>query len=298
VQILFEHAQRGLIAGRAESLGTDCMFEHFTEQAIKVIMLAQEEARRLGHSSAGTEQILIGLLAEENGVAAKILKQFDVRLGDARREVVKIIGHGSGFVPIEIPFTPRATRVFSAAWEESKLLGRPDVATEHLLLGLLREGGGVAIRVLENLNINLPNLQKEVVERLKNTVTPSPETESKTSWTALSQAKLLQRVERAPLWTGLAAISPGWFKRMLSGAQSGRPLEPKDISPRRIDPVGSMNCPHCSEPISIEAVVCFHCKYGISDQHFVECNYCSERIRKGATKCRYCKNMLQLRESQ
>ena len=84
------------------------MFERFTEKAIKVIMLAQEEARRLGHNFVGTEQVLLGLIGEGTGVAAKALKSMGVNLKDARAEVEKIIGRGSGFVAVEIPFTPRA----------------------------------------------------------------------------------------------------------------------------------------------------------------------------------------------
>ena len=87
------------------------MFERFTEKAIKVIMLAQEEARRLGHNFVGTEQILLGLIGEGTGIAAKTLKSMGVNLKDARQEVEKIIGRGSGFVAVEIPFTPRAKRV-------------------------------------------------------------------------------------------------------------------------------------------------------------------------------------------
>lgn len=83
------------------------MFEHFTDKAIKAIMLAQEEARRLGHNFVGTEQILLGLIGEGTGVAAKVLTELGVTLQDARTEVEKIIGRGSGFVPAEIPFTPR-----------------------------------------------------------------------------------------------------------------------------------------------------------------------------------------------
>ena len=87
------------------------MFERFTEKAIKVIMLAQEEARRLGHNFVGTEQILLGLIGEGTGIAAKVLKSMGVNLKDARVEVEKIIGRGSGFVAVEIPFTPRAKKV-------------------------------------------------------------------------------------------------------------------------------------------------------------------------------------------
>ena len=88
------------------------MFERFTEKAIKVIMLAQEESRRLGHNFVGTEQILLGLIGEGTGVGPRALKTLGVTLKDARVEVEKIIGRGSGFVAVEIPFTPRAKRVY------------------------------------------------------------------------------------------------------------------------------------------------------------------------------------------
>ncbi|KAF7840237.1 chaperone protein ClpC, chloroplastic [Senna tora] len=124
------------------------MFERFTEKAIKVIMLAQEEARRLGHNFVGTEQILLGLIGEGTGIAAKVLKSMGINLKDARVEVEKIIGRGSGFVAVEIPFTPRAKRVLELSLEEARQLGHNYIGSEHLLLGLLREGEGVAARVI------------------------------------------------------------------------------------------------------------------------------------------------------
>lgn len=99
------------------------MFERFTEKAIKVIMLAQEEARRLGHNFVGTEQILLGLIGEGTGIAAKVLKSMGISLKEARVEVEKIIGRGSGFVAVEIPFTPRAKRVLELSLEEARQLG-------------------------------------------------------------------------------------------------------------------------------------------------------------------------------
>src|ERR1700683_1458858 len=99
------------------------MFERFTEKAIKVIMLAQEEARRLWHNFLGTEQILLGLIGEGTGTAAQTLKSLGVNLKDARIETEKIIGRGSGFVAVEIPWTPRAKRVRELAWDEARQLG-------------------------------------------------------------------------------------------------------------------------------------------------------------------------------
>ena len=136
---------------------------------IKVIMLAQEEARRLGHNFVGTEQILLGLIGEGTGVAAKVLKSMGVNLKDARVEVEKIIGRGSGFVAVEIPFTPRAKRVLELSLEEARQLGHNYIGTEHLLLGLIREGEGVAARVLENLGVDLAKVRTQVIRMLGET---------------------------------------------------------------------------------------------------------------------------------
>jgi ATP-dependent Clp protease ATP-binding subunit ClpC len=142
------------------------MFERFTEKAIKVIMLSQEEARRLGHNFVGTEQVLLGLIGEGTGIGPTVLKEMDVSLKDARIEVEKIIGRGSGFVAVEIPFTPRAKRVLELALDEARQLGHNYIGTEHLLLGLIREGDGVAARVLENLGLDLSRVRSAVIRAL------------------------------------------------------------------------------------------------------------------------------------
>jgi ATP-dependent Clp protease ATP-binding subunit ClpC len=150
------------------------MFEHFTSQAIRVIMLAQEEARRLGHNFVGTEQILLGLIGEGNGVAAKVLSDMGVTLKDARREVEKIIGRGSGFVPPEIPFTPKVKSLFEQAFKEARTLGNNYISTEHLLLGLTEAGEGVAAKVLQNLGIELKDMRTAVIRRLGEDVAVAP----------------------------------------------------------------------------------------------------------------------------
>jgi hypothetical protein len=142
------------------------MFERFTESAIRVIMLAQEEARRLGHNFVGTEQILLALIREGNGIAAKVLQSVGANLKDTRIEVKKIIGRGSGFVSVEIPFTPRAKRVLEFSLEEARQRGNDYICTQHLLLGLLREGEGVACQVLENLGVNLADVHAQVLESM------------------------------------------------------------------------------------------------------------------------------------
>ena len=153
------------------------MFERFTEKAIRVIMLAQEEARRLGHNFVGTEQVLLGLIGEGSGVAAKTLKSMGVNIKDARAQVEKIIGRGSGFVAVEIPFTPRAKKVLELSWDEARQLGHNYIGTEHLLLGLIREGEGVAAKVLENLGVDLNKCRSNVIKLLGETRTgQSPQT--------------------------------------------------------------------------------------------------------------------------
>lgn len=142
------------------------MFERFTEKAIKTIMLAQEEACRLGHNFVGTEQILLGLIGEGTGIAGKALKGAGANLKDTRIEVEKIIGRGAGFVSVEIPFTPRAKRLIEYAWEESEELAHDYIGTEHLLLGLIRENEGVGIRVLENIGIDSNLLKEEVLKHV------------------------------------------------------------------------------------------------------------------------------------
>src|SRR5579872_5344147 len=157
------------------------MFERFTEKAIKVIMLAQEEARRLGHNFVGTEQILLGLIGEGTGIAAKTLKSMGVNLKDARVEVEKIIGRGSGFVAVEIPFTPRAKRVLELSWDEARQLGHNYIGTEHLLLGLIREGEGVAARVLTNLGVDPAKVRVQTTSLLgAEGQPPAPKGKSKT----------------------------------------------------------------------------------------------------------------------
>lgn len=142
------------------------MFEHFTDKAIKAVMLSQEEARRLGHNFVGTEQILLGLIGEGTGVAAKVLTELGVTLQNARKEVEKIIGRGNRAVPSEIPFTPKAKRVFEQAFTEARALGHNYIGPEHLLLGLLQEGEGVAAKVLGNLDVDSDIARNKVIRQL------------------------------------------------------------------------------------------------------------------------------------
>ena len=142
------------------------MFERFTAKATQVIVLAQEEGGRLGHQFVGTEQILIGLIAEGTGIAAKVLKSVGVTLKAAQIEVEKIIGRGRGIKGVEFPFTPRGKQVLEFALEESRRLGHDYIGTEHLLLGSLHVKDGVAVRVLEILGVNLQNIRQQVLQEI------------------------------------------------------------------------------------------------------------------------------------
>ena len=142
------------------------MFEQFTDKAVKTIMLAQEEARRLGHNLVGSEQILLGLIGEGSSVAAKVLSDLGVTLKNAQVEVEKIIGRGSRFVPAEIPFTPKARQVFEQSFAEARQLGNNYIGPEHLLLGLIQDGKGVAVKVLENLGVDTSKIRPAVIRAL------------------------------------------------------------------------------------------------------------------------------------
>jgi ATP-dependent Clp protease ATP-binding subunit ClpC len=139
------------------------MFECFTPEAITVIVCAQEESRRMGHNYLGTEQILLGLISEGNGVAAKALKSMGVNLKDARIEVKKIIGRGSGFVDVEIPFTPEMADILELSAQEAHQ-SQCNVDTEHILLNLLKESNSdnVAVKILKSFGLDLPKIRSNI----------------------------------------------------------------------------------------------------------------------------------------
>ncbi len=150
------------------------MFGRYSERAQRVILLAQEEARRLGYNYVGTEHLLLGLIREGTGIAAKAMQNLGIDLDQVRHEVEKIIGRGSGPVGGEIGYTPRAKKVvMELALEEARHLGHNYVGTEHILLGLIREGEGVAARVLENMGADLEKVRREVMRLLGGTA-PQP----------------------------------------------------------------------------------------------------------------------------
>ncbi|WP_296203367.1 ATP-dependent Clp protease ATP-binding subunit [uncultured Corynebacterium sp.] len=142
------------------------MFERFTDRARRVIVLAQEEARMLNHNYIGTEHILLGLIHEGEGVAAKALESMGISLEDVRREVEEIIGQGTQPHTGHIPFTPRAKKVLELSLREGLQMGHKYIGTEFLLLGLIREGDGVAAQVLTKLGADLPRVRQQVIQLL------------------------------------------------------------------------------------------------------------------------------------
>jgi ATP-dependent Clp protease ATP-binding subunit ClpA len=149
------------------------VFERFTERARQVVVFAQDEARRLKHNYIGTEHILLGLLREQEGLAARVLDSLDVTVEEVRAQVARIIGQGDEVATGQIPFTPRAKKVLELAMREARSLGHDYIGTEHILLGLARENEGVASRILLDFDADAETIRNEVLRRLS-----GPEAES------------------------------------------------------------------------------------------------------------------------
>ena len=145
------------------------MFERFTDPARRVMVLAQDEARMLNHNYIGTEHLLLGLVHEGEGVAARALESLGIGLEAVRQRVEEIVGQGQQAVPPTIPFTPRAKKVLELSRREALQLGHNSVSTEHILLGLIREGEGVATQVLVQLGVDLNPVRQRVIQLLHGT---------------------------------------------------------------------------------------------------------------------------------
>ena len=150
------------------------MFERFTERARQVVVLAQEEAKNLHHNYIGTEHLLLGLLREADGVAARVLGSLEVTLEEVRGEVTRIVGEGEHESQGQIPFTPRAKKVLELALREALSLGHNYIGTEHILLGLARESEGVAARILADLDVDLERVRQEVMRVLSGPTKRAP----------------------------------------------------------------------------------------------------------------------------
>ena len=189
------------------------MFERFTDRARRVVVLAQEEARMLNHNYIGTEHILLGLIHEGEGVAAKALESLGISLDAVRQQVEEIIGQGQQAPSGHIPFTPRAKKVLELSRRESEQLGHNYIGTEHILLGLIREGDGVAAQVLVKLGADLNRVRQQVIQLLHGHPAEEPVSarsaarelevragQCRPAWTAIEQrlAAIEQRVGTGP----------------------------------------------------------------------------------------------------
>ena len=142
------------------------MFERFTERARQVVVLAQDEARALRHNYIGTEHLLLGLLREEEGLAARVLDSFDITVEEVRAQVARIVGQGDEVTSGQIPFTPRAKKVLELSLREATSLGHNYIGTEHILLGLIRENEGVAAQILIDFDADPDGVRSEIVDML------------------------------------------------------------------------------------------------------------------------------------
>ena len=142
------------------------MFERFTERARQVVILAQDEARALKHNYIGTEHLLLGLIREEEGLAASVLASLDVTLERVRVQVVEVIGQGDNVTGGQIPFTPRAKKVLELSLREALSRGHKYIGTEHVLLGIVRENEGVAAQVLRDFDADAEKIRNEVMRKL------------------------------------------------------------------------------------------------------------------------------------
>src|SRR3712207_1806371 len=184
------------------------MFERFTERARQVVVLAQEEARTLKHNYIGTEHILLGLLREEEGLAARVLESLDITVERVRAQVVRIVGSGEEVTSGQIPFTPRAKKALELALREALSLGHNYIGTEHILLGLVRENEGVAARILLDFDADSEKIRTRLWEG-RNGQSGMP----------------LRGLERRPL--GFGAIDPARSDRLAVGLQPQRPPRPE-----------------------------------------------------------------------
>ena len=150
------------------------MFERFTERARMVVVLAQEEARALRHNYIGTEHLLLGMIREEEGTAARVLESVGLGYGPARDDIEHIVGPGENVTGGQIPFTPRAKKSLEMALREALSLGHDYIGTEHLLLGLIRDENGVAVRVLSDFGVPADRVRDEVLRQLKEAPPPQP----------------------------------------------------------------------------------------------------------------------------
>jgi ATP-dependent Clp protease ATP-binding subunit ClpC len=214
------------------------MFERFSDPARRVVVLAQEEARLLNHNYIGTEHILLGVIHEGEGVAARALRSLGINLDAVRQEVDEIIGRGGSPPSGHIPFTPRAKKVLELSLREALQLGHNYIGTEHILLGLLREGEGVACQVLVKLGANLPKVRARVYELLAGGATEETTAERVPIPPLSSELReVIQEARRAAEANGAAEVAP--IHLFLAAAQhpdgaAGRMLRAVGVDPEEL----------------------------------------------------------------
>jgi len=182
------------------------VFQRFTERARQVVVLAQDEARALRHNYIGTEHLLLGLLREEQGLAARVLESLDVTVEEVRVQVVRLVGQGDEVTTGQIPFTPRAKKTLEHATREAPALGHEFVGTEHLLLGLVRENDGVATRILVDLGADADKIRDEVI---KAAGVPRPSASVRTRGSTIRRLRRRWWADSAAMVTGAALFGLG-----------------------------------------------------------------------------------------
>jgi ATP-dependent Clp protease ATP-binding subunit ClpC len=214
------------------------MFERFTDEARRVVVLAQEEARALGHGYIGTEHILLGLLSEGEGLAARALGALEITLDAAREQITEMIGEGTGQPSGHIPFTPRTKKVLELSLREAQRLGDSYIGTEHILLGVAREGEGVGAQVLDRLGASTDRLLAQVLttartapgEELRRvSVGRMPVTQPANVRAMMSRlddiAERLTRIEA--LLAGMQGAPPRRSRKPAAGQAGPRKAEPR-----------------------------------------------------------------------
>jgi ATP-dependent Clp protease ATP-binding subunit ClpA len=179
------------------------MFERFTDRARRVVVLAQEEARMLNHGYIGTEHLLLGLVHEGEGLAAKALETMDISLEKVRHEVEALIGEGKEPPGGHIPFTPRAKKVLELSLKESNQLGHNYIGTEHILLGVIREGHGVAAQVLVKLGADLKRMRQQVLQLDHGYAGDAPAEVRAAAASTVTINDILERLAAVERWVGI-----------------------------------------------------------------------------------------------
>jgi ATP-dependent Clp protease ATP-binding subunit ClpC len=178
------------------------VFERFTERARQVVVLAQDEARGLRHDYIGTEHLLLGLLREDEGIAARVLESLDIAIEEVRAQVARIVGQGDEATSGQIPFTPRGKKVLELSLREALSLGNNWIGTEHLLLGLARENEGVAARILLDFGADAEKIRNAVIEALSGARPPRPRPRARQPKRMVEELAL----ELHPLEVGIQSI--------------------------------------------------------------------------------------------